>query len=130
MPKRTNATEKVEAKVKERPSKVRTIKKSPLEDTVKKYLTLVNPEIEGKIQESLERVLSAEGEKTNVLFVRFSASSEDKEVDDEANIEVMKEILFHYHTAPEKVRGGKALVIEVVPSTEDDPHTMCFYEVS
>lgn len=106
------------------------VKKSPLEEKVKKYLDEVSPEIQGKIHEKLERVVNADGEKNNVLFVRFSDSPEDEEVNDEVNVSVIKDILFHYHTAPEKIKGGKALVLEIVPPADGQPHTICFYEVS
>lgn len=130
MPKRGTTAEKPEAKATEKGNETKTVKKSPLEEKVKKFLDEVNPELQGKIQERLERVVSAGGEKNNVLFLRFSDSSEDEEVNDEANVEAIKEILFFYHTAPEKIKSGKAMVVEIVPKTEDDPHTICFYEVS
>lgn len=108
----------------------KTVQKSPLEEKVKKFLDEINPTIKDKIQEKLERVVASGGEKTNVLFLRFSKSSSDEVVDDEVNVETIKEILFAFHTIPETHKSDKALMVEIVPKTEDDPHTMCFYEVS
>lgn len=138
MPVRGKTTEKTETAkvgdVKEQTTDTtatpKTVQKSLLEEKVKKFLDEVNPTIKDKIQEKLERVVASGGEKTNVLFLRFSKNSSDEEVDDEVNVETIKEILFAFHTMPENHKSGKALMVEIVPKTEDDPHTMCFYEVS
>lgn len=135
MPVRGKTTEKTEKapEVKETTTDTtapKTVQKSPLEEKVKKFLDEVNPTIKDKIQEKLERVVASGGEKTNVLFLRFSKNASDEEVDDEVNVETIKEILFAFHTMPENHKSGKALMVEIVPKTEDDPHTMCFYEVS
>lgn len=135
MPVRGKTTEKTEKapEVKETTTDTtapKTVQKSLLEEKVKKFLDEVNPTIKDKIQEKLERVVASGGEKTNVLFLRFSKNASDEEVDDEVNVETIKEILFAFHTMPENHKSGKALMVEIVPKTEDDPHTMCFYEVS
>lgn len=134
MPVRGKTTEKPEAVAKETTDKATktpdAVQKSLLDEKVKKFLDEVNPDIKNRIQEKLERVVKSDGEKINVLFMRFSKTSADEVVDEETNVETMKEILFAFHTTPDTHKSGKAMMVEIVPKTEDDPHTMCFYEVS
>ena len=109
------------------------VKKSILEEKVKKYLGEVSKELPTKVFELFERMLTNKesGEKSTVVFLAFSTNGEsDDEVDDKFNVEKIKELLFHYHTAPEKIASGKIIVIEVVPPTEaDEPHLVCFQEI-
>lgn len=122
--------EKKEEKPKKGSGKKKVVKKSALADKVKSFVASVNPEYPEKVQEVMEKLVKdKEGEKTNVVFVRFSENGDDEEVNDEANIEVIKDLLFAYHTVPDKSTSGKQLMLEVLTPEDGDPHTVCFHEV-
>lgn len=109
------------------------VKKSILEEKVKKYLGEVSKELPTKVFELFERMLTNKesGEKSTVVFLAFSTNGEaDEDVDDEFNVSKIKDLLFYYHTAPEKIATGKIMVIEIVPPTEaGEPHLACFQEI-
>ena len=113
--------------------KPEVVKKSIMEEKVKKYLAEVSKELPSKVFEIFERMLTSKesGEKSVVVFTAFSPNGEaDEEVDDTFNIEKIKEVLFHYHTAQEKIATGKIMVVEVVPPSEEgEPHLACFQEI-
>lgn len=125
------STEKAEAP---KGGEKKVVQKSILEERVKKFIAEVDPEMVGKMNDIFERAIldNETKEKANVVFTAFSTNgADDEDVDDTFNIKCIKDILFHYHTMPEKAKGGKALVVEVVPPTsEGDPHLICFHELS
>lgn len=112
----------------------KTIKKSILEEHVKKFITKVAPDLLDKVNDVFERAITdtSTGEKNNILFLAFSDNgTDDDEVNDEFNIECIKTLLFAYHTDEEKPTKGKVLFAEVMPPKEaGSPHILCFQEVS
>lgn len=113
--------------------KQEVIKRSILEEKVKKFISTVAKDLLDNVNDVFERSISdpETGEKANVLFLAFSpGGTEDDVVDDEFNKECIKTLLFHYHTAPDKAISGKMLFVEVMPPTEPDaPHILCFQEI-
>lgn len=96
------------------PTEKSTVKKLPLTERSIKYLKSMIPDVEDKIYEVLERQVEADDkEKYNVCFVSLS---EDKDVEPTAenSKEIIKEILFLYHTAPDTNPTGKQMVLEVL----------------
>lgn len=139
-PKKVEATEDVKAprrvptaKKETEPVKAGVVKKSILEERVKKFLTSVDKELLESVNDVFERAITdtTTGEKANVLFIAFSpGGTEDEVVDDAYNVDCIKKILFAYHTVPEKGTSGKLLFVEIMPPAEADaPHILCFQEI-
>lgn len=127
------APRKAPTKQEPAPSKEAVVKKSILEEKVKKFISSVAKDLLDNVNDVFERSITdpETGEKANVLFLAFSpGGTEDDVVDDEFNKECIKTLLFHYHTAPDKAITGKMLFVEVMPPTEADaPHILCFQEI-
>ncbi len=96
------------------------VRKSPLVEKVKSFLNTVEPKLADKICELEERpVADGDGGKQDVVFISFSPGGEkDDAVDDAYNVSKIKEVLFAYHTAPEKAATGKSMMVEVLPPAE------------
>ena len=128
------ASGKREAEVEEpKAGKPEVIKKSILEERVKKFIKSVDETLLDNVNDVFERAITdtSTGEKANVLFIAFSPNgTEDDVVDDAFNVECIKTILFAYMTVPEKGPSGKLLFAEVMlPAEADAPHILCFQEI-
>lgn len=106
--------------------KPEVIKKSILEERVKKFIKSVDETLLDNVNDVFERAITdtSTGEKANVLFIAFSPNGTDDDVVDDAfNVDCIKTLLFAYMTVPEKGTSGKLLFAEVMPPTEADaPH--------
>jgi hypothetical protein len=106
-------------------------KKFILVEKTKKFFDTIDKKLNLHVHQMMERVVEdAEKNKNNVVFVTFSTEgcTEEDEVDDEVNIEMIKKVLFAYHTMPDKINTGKAFMIEVLVSDEDAPHILVVQE--
>ena len=107
-------------------------KKFILVEKTKKFFDSIDKELNKHVHQMMERVVEdSEKNKNNVVFVTFSTlgCTEEDEVDDEENIEMIKKVLFAYHTMPDKINTGKAFVVEVlVPDEDDSPHILIVQE--
>jgi len=140
MPKRGEQNEPKEVATKKTATenttaKPATTQKFVVEERVKKFLAEIDPKFPDFINDTLNQEVTdkVSKEKTSVCFMAFSPNGkEDEAIDDEFNVKCIKDILFHYHTAEEKVKSGKHLMIEVLPPTPntDEPTMICFHEVS
>lgn len=106
------------------------VKKSPLQEKFKKFLKECNPEYPDMINDLSERMVSDDDTKFPVVFAVFSKNGEsDEDVDNEFNKDIIKNVLFFYHTAEEKHATGKVELIEVLPpEDENSPHILCYHE--
>lgn len=111
------------------------VTKSPLQEKFKKFLAAVDPEYPSKIVEMMQRKVTGESaeDTADIVFATFSPNGEADadNVDLEYNKEVIKNILFYYHTAPESTKaGGKVECLEIVPPSEDSAaHILGYYEM-
>ena len=104
------------------------VKKSPLMSSVGKYLDTIDKSYRDKVQEGIERVISADGDKFNTVFIRFSNSWDDEELDEAENERIIKNVLLHYFAVPVLKPTAKTLVVEVLPKVEGEPYTISFFE--
>lgn len=128
MPKREpeGAVQKVQATE----TATQTVKKLPLTEKVKKWLGAVRPDLTDNIYEIVERVVEDdEKNKNNVCFVTFSPEGDD--VDDAYNESAIKDVLFAYHTIPDKTPAGKVMLVEVLTPEEGsiEPYILVMQEV-
>lgn len=106
------------------------VTKYPLEEKVVKYLAAIRPDLPACINESVNSDVKTPDGKVTVCFMTFSPNgADDESVDDDFNVQAIKDILFDYHTVPDKAPTGKQLIVEVLkPETEGDPTMVCFQE--
>lgn len=107
------------------------VKKLPLTERVKKFLAEVSDEVSNNVFEMVERVVEdSEKNRNNVCFVVFSDGSEEETVDEESNIRLIKDVLFHYHTEKD-LKTSKPLMASILaPETEEDTHVLLLQELS
>ena len=135
MPTRKKEVAEVAKEEKKAPAKgaktTKTEKRSPLATKVKKFFAEVDDKLEESIYEIMEQqVKDSEGNKENVMFVRFSDDVESDEINEEFNVAKIKEVLYHYHTTDEKLKTGKAIVLDVIPVDENNENaTLTLYVV-
>lgn len=110
--------------------KAGTVKKFLLTEKVKKYLGEIAPDSVQHIHEVEERIVQdEENYKNNVCFITFSDDPKQEATNDEFNVGIIKDVLFGFHTTPEKHKTGKAMYVEVIPATDDAPHILIVQEV-
>ena len=109
-----------------------TVQKAPLQEKFKKFCNEAEAGLADKINDISERPVQDGDERVPVVFATFGkdgAETKEEDFDNEFNIECIKKVLFLYHTAEEKVKGGKSIIVEVLPpSAADEPHIICFHE--
>lgn len=134
MPKRVektakSATDKV-AELEPKTEK-KIIRKNVFDDNFYKYLEEVNPELKGKVFEvKFTKIAEPNMPKMDAAFVIFSENGvEDDEVVEEANVECIKEVLFHYHIAPDKVQNKVKNIQIIAKKDESEPFVMCYQEI-
>lgn len=110
----------------------KTVKKNPFEERLKKFLENVQKGLTAKIHQIKCVKVSEPGEpKVDMGFLVFSKNgAKDTEIDREYNVEVIKDVLFHYHTAPEKPTANPAFLQVVNPVDEDSPYMLTYQEYS
>lgn len=132
MPKREEVAEQPKAVApKTEATKGTTVKKFLMVERAKKFFDTIDPAINNHIHQIAERVVEDEEKNKNtVCFVTFSTAGAKEEdlVDEVENTRIIKDILFAYHTTPEKIPSGKAIVLEVLPAKDDVPHILVVQE--
>mgnify|MGYP001339669434 FL=1 len=105
----------------------KTIKATPLSKKVKRFLDNAYPKWEEHVFEQAEKVVNDGGEKYNVMFMRFSDSKDDKELNDDKNVEIIKDILFSYHTVDEKTASGQLTMCDITKGQQSGASTLSIY---
>lgn len=107
-------------------------KKFPLIERVKKFFDKVSPELNENIFEINEQNVEQDGHKNKCVFVVFTDKTNaqaEGSVVEEKNVELIKEVLFGYHTLADAIPPGKALEVGVMsPKDEDGVHILCIQE--
>lgn len=106
------------------------ITKNPFEERFLKYLENVAKGLSKKVQQvKISKVAEKGAPKIDMAFAVFSPNGQaDEAADDKENIKIIKDVLFHYHTADDNPKAKPIFIQVLLPAEVGNPHILSYQE--